>query len=234
MVRQNRFAIVTDWSRLTQRWVWRNPADSSARPWKDLGRLAQGWHDELESLEGVKEVWMDRGTLHAKDSTDAWWTVSASAPGSMEVRGTRDENLGRMSHQLVIPFLELGELGNWDRQAGVAEVEPGTWHHVAFSRNEQNQTRIWFDSKLVFQGKSKDLNYYYNSLLVGAYLGSHWDTFGDVSVDQVTLSSAEWTNEEVAQLAQPAEDIAPGRYTERWVRRDQSVTMAKRFCRTKG
>ena len=213
--RQNRWSVVSDWSEATLRWAWRSSVDSLQRSWEELGRLGQSWQEGLDALDSVTDVWMHRGALQAR-TQDAWWAVTANeqtAPPRVKVPTEQD---APHSHQLVIPFLEMGDVGGGDLLPGVAEVTPGQWHHVAFTRTESNATTVWFDGRPVFQGKSKDLNYYYNSLIVGGYLGTHWTHFGEVSVDQVTLSGESWSNEEVAGMWSGDQDLNPGRYTERW------------------
>lgn len=216
VARQNRFSVVTDWSNLTMRWAWRSLQEGATRTWQDFGRLAQGWHNGLDQVDNAEEVWMHQGLLHVR-SEDSWFTLKPDDSPSpyADMAKIRTAELP-YKHQLVIPFLELGDLGNVQLMPGLAEVTPGNWHHLAFTREEDNTTHVWFDGQRIFQGKSKDLNYYYNSLIVGGYLGSHWSNFGEVSVDRATVSGSVWTDEEVLGMSQRRGQLAPGRYTERW------------------
>lgn len=208
------WSIVSDWSRLTHRWAWRNQRSSNVRDWTEHGKLGQGWIDALKTIEDVSEVWMHRGKLHAKN-TESWWTLEAQAPP--ETKASPNDWLDSThSHQLVLSYLELGDRGTGAFEPGLAEIQPHRWYHVAFSRAEDNTTQVWVDGETAFLGKSKDLNYFYNSILVGGFFASHWTNHGAVSVDDVVLSGAFWTDEEVSWLHRRNQNLDPARYSERW------------------
>ena len=226
VLRPASWSIVTDWSPLSQRWTWRNPHSSIRIPRGEQGKLGQGWMDALEELGEVQEVWMHEGKILAKDST-RWWVLEGQPEADVGSSLKEDSTTPR-SHQLVLPYLELGNLGTGDAIPGIAEIQPHQWHRVAFSRSEHNDTRVWLDGNLVFRGKSKDLNYLYNAVLIGAYFESHWITHGAVSVDNVVLSGSMWTDDEVKALHLNNRELGPARYTERWEFEDPTFKSERR------
>jgi len=220
------WSVVNNWSHLSQRWIWRN----LEQPWEgDYPEgLGQVWMEGLNSLEGVREIWMHRGKLHALTS-QSWWTVESNEPTTLTPAPAL-ENLAETPHslQLVVPYLELGDHGTGSFVPGIAEITPHVWHHLAFSRDEDNETKAWLDGKLVFQGKSKSLNYLYNSLLVGASFGHQWDNHGAVSVDRLVLSGSTWSDDDVQSMNKGEDNLGPGQYTERWEFDDPSFASERR------
>jgi len=221
------WSIVTPWSDLSMRWAWRNPLSPDPQHWREMGTLGQGWMDGLNELNDLGEVWMHRGKLHAKDER-TWWVLEANPRETYPAPTAEAIRSAPHSHQLVLPYLELGDCGTGNFVPGIAEIQPHVWHHVAFSRQEDNSTDVWVDGELVFQGKSKNLNYFYNSILLGGYFGSHWTNHGAVSVDDVVLSGSPWTQEEIDALIDPEQNLDPARYSDRWEFEDERFTSERR------
>jgi len=220
------WSIVTDWSPLSKRWMWRNPHVDTQRQSADSDKLGQGWTDALKELDGIQEVWMHEGAILVRDSA-AWWIIERRPLPNTET-SLAEPPTAPHSHQLVLPYLELGDRGTGDQIPGIAEIQPHQWHHLAFSRSEHNHTQVWLDGKTVFRGKSKDLNYLYNAILVGAYFESHWITHGAVSVDNMVLSGELWTEDEVSALHLYNQELGPARYSERWEFEDATFKSERR------
>lgn len=220
------WSVVNNWANVSQRWFWRNlenPVEES-----DFGKLGQVWMQGLGNLEGVREVWMHRGKLHAQTS-ESWWTIERTEqPTSKPAQDPVALNETPHSLQLVVPYLELGDRGTGSFMPGIAEIKPHVWHHLAFSRDEDNDTRVWLDGTLVFLGKSKDLNYLYNSLIVGANFGSQWGNHGAVSVDRAVLSGSLWSDEDVKSMSRGEDNLGPGQVAERWEFDDPSFESERR------
>lgn len=190
---------------------------------EELG-LALPWLSALEEQDGLREVWMQPEGLLVKADGDWWeWSMAPDAPIDFRRNPQHPAPQGSC-HQLVIPFLELGsnELGAF--QPALAEIEPAQWHHLVFSRNEKLETEVWLDGKVLFTGRSKALNYAYNALVFGAYYGTHYQDFGGVSVDRVSLFNRFLTPDEIRYEANLGEPLAGVEVVETWGFEDDNWT----------
>lgn len=182
-----------DWSKASQRLFWKSDGQSTA-PWPSPLRPSKRWMLALDSLAQVEEVWAHRAALFHRTGAQ-WRTTEALDPGNGEgdMPPFRSEQGG--CFQLVIPYLDLAN--PLDPNPGLAEVEPGVWHHLVYIRREDLHTEAWLDGNLVFQGESRDLRYLHNAVNFGATYTMFYHSFGKFSLDRTVLAKGQWSPERI-------------------------------------
>ena len=138
-----RWSYATSWSEGTRRLIWRDPA-SQTQDGEHAFELPQAWLDALGDLDAVEELWTHNGTLLIRREGQ-WHALEAyphPTPG-YEAGNQTEETC----HQLVVPYLDMGGLQDYDFYPALAEVEPKKWHHVVFQRSNTLETEVWMDGR---------------------------------------------------------------------------------------
>lgn len=199
--------VYMPWGEGTRR-LWWQGKNADGQSWPSPMTLTRPWKLAIGDLGDVRAVWIHHGDLYF-DRNGHWTRISSVDDPADQTRPSPDGNMqpDASIHQLVVPYLDRGELPG---HFGVAEIEPEEWHHLVFIRRDDLHTEVWLDGTCRFRGRSMDLRYQYNALLFGAAYGVQYLHHGAVTLDRVFLSGRQWTPEDIEAESQSlAAQVSP-------------------------
>jgi len=148
-----------------------------------IASLPRTWRDALGDVNNLEEVWTHRGQLICK--RNGQWLRLTENPEIQPNVGDNENDEGAC-FQLFVPFIDLGTYER-KNQPGIAEITPGRWYHLAYTREQDLHTEVWLDGERIFDGRSEDHQYVHNMLIFGASYGRAFGGFGNVSLDRISL-----------------------------------------------
>jgi len=83
----------------------------------------------------------------------------------------------------------------------LAEVVPGEWVHVVYTRDRDLRTTVSVNGKTIFTGRSSDVAYYHNMVHFGAIFGLTWMNHFRGVIDEVRISNGIRSPEEIQRAA---------------------------------
>ncbi|MGA1373875.1 MAG: LamG-like jellyroll fold domain-containing protein [Flavobacteriales bacterium] len=83
----------------------------------------------------------------------------------------------------------------------LAEVVPGEWIHVVYTRDRDLRTTVSINGKTIFNGRSADVAYFHNMVHFGAIFGLTWVNYFRGIIDEVRISNGIRSEEEIQRAA---------------------------------